>query len=142
MKKLFTILLLALSLQSFSQIDRAIDDKINAGVSAEIKKFIQIVGFDTVVVRNYSAAANVDTLRAALNTVSIYEIVCTGNITCVRYYAVRNKGGVYTVAVSEYATFPLPTGVKFTSTAIKEGILLQVTGTSGGFTYQRQKKNL
>src|SRR5690349_13034245 len=131
MRKILTILFFVPLMSNAQDIERAIDSKVSSTVDKKVNEFIKVVGWDTTKVRNFTSASNVDTLKTANNTTSIFEIVVTGNINCVRYYAVKNKAGVYTVSVSEFATFPLPTGVKFISTVVSSGVILQTSGTTG-----------
>ena len=140
MKRIITIALILLSLQGYSQVDKAIDTKIDAG----IKKFIEVVGFDTVRLKTFTSAATLDTLYAPNNSCYIVELLVSGaKISGNRIVAVTNTSGVYSVRFIDLIPFQgASTTTKFNTSVINNKVVISIGGATGNYTYQKSRKNI
>jgi len=139
MKLLIAILLLTSSI-CHGQVDDAINKKVNDG----IQKFIQVVGFDTVKIKSYTAAATLDTLTAPNNTCYLYDLLITGSkISGNRIVAVTNTAGVYSMRFIDVIPFQgASTTTKFNTSIIGGRVVVSIGGATGNYTYQREIKNV
>ena len=98
MKKIITILLLTICVNSFGQIDNA----VKTVVKTEIKEFEKTLDSVLVVEKTATGVFYVDTLFVADGTSALFELTLTGvsgtSVASAKKYAiVSNIGGRYTI---------------------------------------------
>lgn len=156
MKKIVAFILLLISLQSFSQIDAAIDAKIKSAIASipagsnqnvdsllksAIKEITNVLVYDTVLQRRANGAANLDTLTSPVNTSTLYEISISGDASLLRLVVVTNKAGVYSSRFTDELTWVgVATGSKLNTTTISNRVIVATVGATGNIVYQRAKK--
>lgn len=122
MKKLFTILILLISLQSFGQ------------------KEVWVYNYDLV--REVKKSGNIDTLIAPINQKVTYQLSVNGEGGYLKDVEVTNTNGVYTYRLATGGlAWSGKTGTKLSFT-IGKGIYVQIMGVFGKTVYQRIKQQL
>lgn len=154
MRKLIIILLL-FPFAATAQIDQAVDNKINNSIGQAKVDLQNIVkrGLDSSMQQviwytelqktvSKSGTIQLDTLTAASGTTEVYQLVLTGSGTAVRIVFVTNTGGVYSIRVTNPATYTGATGTAFNTTVDRAGVVVSLTGNNTVRAYKYGRKNL